>query len=233
MQQPPRAPADFEPPRRGNSRRPVLLISGIAAVVLVPLVVFGALYILGTPNEPGTPGSAVAATATPVTADETPLPIATTIGTPVATLTSASTATPVPTIPSDAAFGGLPDAFTVKFGPRTSAGNYTATVSGHAIQMSLETLVGADGYTHVSKIVLRFTGTTFSVSEVNKLLKPLQLLPAVVQQVGSQTGASSFTLQYTSDTISELFRGSNGFHLLCALENAQTQQTSCTYALNS
>lgn len=234
MQQPTAGPDGSKPPQessspKGRSGRGPLLIVGGVLLILVPLLALGVYLFSNSPKQSEAPVAALS-TPTPVVAAETPSPTATQLP---ATPTAAATTTPIPTTPADATFGGLPDAFNVKFGQPSSGGVYTTSANGHAFQMTLGTTAGADGLMRVSTIVLRFTSSTFNERAIKQMIEPLQLQPPVANQIGSQSTTTSLTLAYSSDTIDEIFRGASGFHIRCTLDNAQTHQTTCTYAVDS
>lgn len=168
MQQPPHAPYGFmapqgsPPPPKDISWLIALLVGGAVLVVLIPILIFAAVFL----ERP----YSVYTSAPPVVAAFTPS------STPVAEGTPLPTPMPAPCGIVDATFGGLgglPSAFTAQYGKPASGGAYTFKIASHDVHMTLKTFKGADGYTHVSQVVLAFVGKGFSASDTDQLIAPL------------------------------------------------------------
>lgn len=173
----------------------------IAGVVTLVVIVVGALGVVQTANQPRT-----------------------------VTVVSTPTSTPRPSLMTGAMLGGLPDAFTAKYGQSTSDGSYQTRIGGHTVQITIASAPAADGSAHVSQVLLAFVGSGFSESETDQLTSPL--LPSDAQSASTTGDSAHYLIEFTSVAIGEVFPDSAGdFHILCTQVNAKTQQTTCIYAL--
>lgn len=221
MRQPPPSPYGFmppqghPPPQKDHSWLIALLVGGAVLVVLIPILIFAAVFLV----QP----SSTSNVATPIVAAFSPLSTSVAEGTPL------PTSTPAPFGIVDATFGGLPSAFTARYGNPASSGSYTFTIGSHTVHMTLKTSKGTDGYKHVSQVVLTFIAKGFSASDTAQLITPL--LPSDADGRVTNGDATHYTIEFTSDAVAEVFLDSGDFHILCALVDSQTQRSTCTYAL--